>query len=156
VTAIPTIAAGVTVNVVFPLTPADAAEIVVVPTPSDVANPLVAALMLIVATAASDDDHVTVFVMSWIDPSVNVPVAVNCSVLPSAIDGIAGVTAMLTRAACVTVKLVEPAIAPDVALMTAGPVATLVARPAASMVAIESADEAQTTDAVRSSVLPSV
>ncbi len=63
------------------------------------------------------------------------PVAVNCCVSPLAIDGFAGVTAMDTRAAAVTVSVVVPFTLPDVALMVEVPVATAVARPPAVMVA---------------------
>jgi hypothetical protein len=61
-------------------------------------------------------------------PSVNVPVAVNCWVVPRGILGIAGVTAIETSAAGVTFNEVEPAIEPDTAvtlvLPTPAPVTT--------------------------------
>ncbi len=74
VTAIETRAAGATVRVVEPLTEPDVAVIVVLPCATLVASPE----LLMVATAAVDELHVTVFVRFCVLPSVNVPVAVNC------------------------------------------------------------------------------
>jgi hypothetical protein len=43
-----------------------------------------------------------------VELSEKVPVAVNCSVLPFAIEGFAGVTATDTSVAEVTVRVVDP------------------------------------------------
>jgi hypothetical protein len=56
-------------------------------------------------------------------------VAVNCWVWPAAIDAVAGVTAIDTSTAGVTVSAAVPEMAPDVAVIVAAPVATPVARP---------------------------
>ena len=53
----------------------------------------------------------------------------NAWVVPSGIVGIAGVTAMETRTAGVTVRVVEPLIEPDVAVTLALPNPTLLATP---------------------------
>jgi hypothetical protein len=53
-------------------------------------------VLLIVATDVVAEAHVTEFVMFCVELSLNVPVAVNCWVLPFAIDGFAGVTAIDT------------------------------------------------------------
>ena len=74
VTAIDCRVAAVTVRVVEPLIAPDVALIVEVPTPAPVARP--AALM--VAVVLVPDDHVTVLVRFCVEPSLNVPVAVNC------------------------------------------------------------------------------
>jgi len=91
---------------------------------------------------------------------VKVPVAVNCSVMPSAIEGNAGVTTIDVNVAGVTVSSVEPEILPDVAAMVVLPTATLVARPcvpeALLIDAMLVALEVQFTVVVRSSVLPSL
>jgi hypothetical protein len=84
---------------------------VVDPLPTAVARPAV----LMVATPAADELHVAVLVRFWVLPSLYVPVAVNCCVLPLVIDGFAGVTAMETRVAAVTVRVVLPETAPEVA-----------------------------------------
>ena len=79
--------------------------------------------------------------------------------VPFAIDGVAGVTAIDTSVAAVTVRVVLPLIAPLVAEMTVVPAATLVARPAEpaafEMVAVAAVAEAQVTMAVRFCVVPS-
>ena len=49
------------------------------------------------------------------------PVAVNCCVDPLGTDGFAGVTAIETNVGAVTVRVVEPEIVPDVAVMVAVP-----------------------------------
>ena len=63
---------------------------------------------MIVATAVVADAHVTWPVRFCVVLSLNVPVAVNCCVIPFAIDGLAGVTAIDCSAAAVTVSTVEP------------------------------------------------
>jgi hypothetical protein len=60
---------------------------------------------LIAAIEALDVDQVTACVMSCVLPSLNVPVAANCSVAPFAMEELAGVTAMDASVAEVTVRL---------------------------------------------------
>ena len=67
--------------------------------------------LLIVAVAGVTDVHVAEFVRFCVLLSLYVPVAVNCCVAPLAIEGVAGVTAIDTSVAAVTVKTVEPLIA---------------------------------------------
>lgn len=112
--------------------------------------------MLIVATPVVLELHPTVFVMFWLLPSVKVPVAVNCWVVPSGICGIAGVMAIETSAAGVTVKVVEPLVEPAVAVTLALPWLTLVAKPWPLTVAMLLSAELHLADVVRSSVLPSL
>ncbi len=100
--------------------------------------------------------HVTVLVRFCVVPSLNVPVAVNCCVAPLAIDGFAGVTAIDCNVAAVTVRVVEPLIAPDVALIVEVPTPAPVARPAALMVAVAVVPEDQVTLDVRFCVVPSL
>jgi len=57
-----------------------------------------------------------------------VPVAVNCCVVPAAIEGFCGFTCMEVRLAT-TLKLVEPVSAPKAAAMVAFPIARAVACP---------------------------
>ena len=63
--------------------------------------------------------------------------AVNCSVAPLVIEGLAGVTAIEVRVGAVTVSLVVPLIEPKVAVIVEDPVATPVASPPEVMVATE-------------------
>ena len=53
-------------------------------------------------------DHATEAVSGCVEPSEYVPVAVICCVLPHAMDALAGVTAMETSTAGVTVSVAEP------------------------------------------------
>ena len=84
---------------------------VVDPVPKALARPAV----LIVATVAAEELHVAVLLRFCVVPSVYVPVAVNCCVPPLAIDGFAGVTAIDTSVAAVTVSVVLPETVPEVA-----------------------------------------
>ena len=79
--------------------------------PTAVAKPVV----LIVATVEEEEFHVAVLVRFWVVPSLKVPVAVNCWVFPTAIEGFVGVTLMDTSVAAVTVSVVLPAMEPEVA-----------------------------------------
>jgi hypothetical protein len=144
VTEIATNWAGVTVSTVLPDTPPLAADMVVCPTAFDVATPA----ELIIATADEDEAQVTELLMSSVLPFEYVPVAWNCCCVPSATEGLAGVTAIETIARLVTVKVAEPLISPCVARMIALPAPTPVARPRAT-VATEVLDEFQVADAVR-------
>ena len=123
--AIDTRVAAVTVNTVEPVTVPELAFTVDVPMPALVAAPLASML----AVEVVFDDHATVPVRSCMLPSVNVPVAVNCCFVPSAIDGSGGVTAMDASAAAVTVNVVVPVTEPEVAVILAEPLLKLVAKP---------------------------
>jgi hypothetical protein len=128
VTAIDTSAAVVTASVVLPLIKPEVAVMRVVPTPALVAKPL-ARRLLIVATFGDAELHCTVAVISWVLPSVKVPVAVNCCCAPTGMLGKAGVTAIETSTAGVTVSLVEPIIPERLAVTRLLPTFTLVANP---------------------------
>jgi hypothetical protein len=101
VIAIETSVGALTVSVVEPEIEPELAVMDVLPTAIPVANPAV----LIVATPVAEEAQLTELVMFCVLPSEYVPVAVNCSVVPAAIDGFAGVTAIETRLAAVPVPL---------------------------------------------------
>jgi hypothetical protein len=145
VTAIDTSEGGVTVSVVVPLIAPEAALIVLVPAATPVANPAA----VIVATLVVCEVHVTEPVKFCVELSENVPVAVNCSVALFAIEGFAGVTAIDTSVAAVTVSSVVPLTAPEVASMLLIPVPTPVANPPAVIVAMLVVCELQVTDPVK-------
>jgi hypothetical protein len=65
-----------------------------------------------------------------------------------------GATEIEVSTAGVTVNEAEPLTAPEVAVMVVAPWAIPVAIPAGVMVAADTNDEVQTTEAVRSCVLP--
>ena len=70
-----------------------------------------------------------------VELSEKVPVAVNCCFVPLAIEGFAGVTAIDTSVAAVTVRVVEPVMPTETALIWLVPTPTAVAKPAAVIVA---------------------
>ncbi len=137
VTAIDTSVADVTVSPVDPVIPSTVAEIFTGPGLTAVASPL----LLIVAHVVSDDFQVTPDVKISVDLSDNVPVAVNCSVLPVARLVFAGVTAMDTSVADVTVSPVDPVIPSNVAEIVTGPGLTAVASPLLLIVAHVASDD---------------
>jgi hypothetical protein len=96
------VTAAVTVRVAVPDLPLKAAVMVAVPAALAVARPL----LTIVATVVLDEDQVTWVVISRVDESEYVPVAVNCWVVPTALLGLAGVTAIEDKVAAVTVRFV--------------------------------------------------
>jgi hypothetical protein len=152
VTAIDCSVAAVTVRVVEPVMELDFALMDEVPVATAVANPAA----LIVATLVVADAHVTVLVKFCVLLSLKVPVAVNCCVNPLATDGFAGVTAMDCSVAAVTVRVVAPATAPEVALIVEVPTAMAVAKPLAAMVAVAGVAELHVTLPVRFCVLLSL
>ena len=83
--------------------------------------------------------------------------AANCLVVPRAIVGLAGITVIKTRVAGVTVRVVEPAIHPHLAVIVVAPSPFEVAFPfdmtTLPMVATDLFKELQLTDLVMSIVL---
>ena len=149
--------AAVTVSSVDPVCPERVAEMVLVPTAMPVARPRDPLLLEMVATAGVAEVHVTWLVMSWTVLSEYVPTAVNCFVVPAAMDGPAGVTAMKFSVAAVTVSTVEPVWPDSVAEMLLVPGLAPVARPrdplALEMVATDVVAEAHVTWLVMSCVV---
>src|SRR5207237_1410599 len=122
----------------------ETAVMVVVPVVRLVARPE----LLIVAMLVLEEIQITEVVMFWLLPSVYVPAAVNCWVTPTKIEGLAGVTVIVVSDAPVTVRVVEPVIEPEAALMVVVPIAMLAAKPILLMVATPPVEELQETDAV--------
>ncbi len=81
------------------------------------------------------------------------PVAANCSLVPFAIVGLAGVTVIDTRVAAVTASGVEPDTLPSVAEIVVDPIPAELARPevpdALLIEAVAELEEPQVTDDVR-------
>jgi hypothetical protein len=152
VTAIDCKVAAVTVKTVDPTIAPEVALIVLVPTPAPVARPPVVMVAVVVVAEA----HVTDAVRFCVLLSLKVPVAVNCCVRPLVTVGFAGVTAIDCRVAAVTVRTVDPTIAPEVALIVLVPTPAPVARPPVVMVAVVVVAEAHVTDAVRFCVVLSL
>src|ERR1700722_8782395 len=104
VTAIDTNVAEVTVSKVLPAMPALRAAIVVLPTAAPLASPCEPLALLTLATLGSLEDQVTCVVRSCVELSEKVPVAVNGRLTPFGMLGVAGVTAIDTKRAEVTVS----------------------------------------------------
>ena len=153
ITAMERRAAGVTVRPVEPDTLPRVAVIVTGPWPRAVASPFDPAELLTAATPAFVELQVTAVVRFCVDLSVKVPVAVNCCVVPPAMLGFAGITAIDTRVAGVTVKVVDPETAALAAIIVVDPGLTAVANPlepdALLTEATVVAEEVQATVAVR-------
>jgi hypothetical protein len=145
--------AFVTVRLVDPEIEPEVAVIVAVPAVRPLARPAVVMLAMLPATAL----QVTELVRFCVEPSLKVPVAVNCSVTPIGTEGLAGVTAIEESDAAVTVSIVEPLIPlGDVAVMLDVPVAFVVASPPALIAATAVWEDVHTAVLVRSSDVPSL
>ena len=119
-----------TANNSVPETLPRVAVIVVLPDKAGVNNPLLPAVLLIVAMAVELELHVTVFVKFCVVLLEYVPVAVNCCVTPSGVAAIPPlVIAIDTNVALLTVNVVLPDTLPNVAVIKLVPVATGVTRP---------------------------
>ena len=151
VTEIETRLAPVIVSDAVPETEPEVAVIVVTPVPTLVARPVESA----VAIDEDDEDQVT----DWshcVLPSSKFPTAMNCCVVPSAIDGVAGLTEIEMRCAGTTVKVIVSVNEPAVAVIVVEPAATVVAKPELLMVATVVEDEFQVTPLARSALEPSL
>ena len=113
------------VRVVVPVMPEEEAEIVTVPPFFPWAIPV----ERIEARFGFEDFHETPLRFVATLSSLNVPVAVNLINVPFAILGVAGVIAIDTRWAVVTVRPVVPLISPNVAFIVVLPFAILAASP---------------------------
>lgn len=115
--------AFVTVRLPDPVTVPDLARMTVLPLPVLAAIPLLPGVLLTVATLGADELQWTELVRFWAVPSVKVPSAVNAWFNPKGIAAVAGLTAIETTEAGVTVSSVDPPIPPSVAVIVAVPVA---------------------------------
>ena len=129
VTAIEASVAAVTESNIEPVCPERLDEMAEVPTATPVASPMEPLAFEIVATLVVAELQVACLVMSCVVLSEKVPVAVNCCMVPAAIDGFAGVTAMEVNVAAVTVSTVEPVWLESVAETLVVPTPSPVARP---------------------------
>ncbi len=127
------------------------AVIVVLPAPAPFANPE----PLTPATDGWVEAQVTTLLRSCMLPSLKVPMAANCWVVPAAMLAVAGDMAIETSTGELTVSTAEPWTVPEVAVILADPMPTPAARPPEPIVATGAALEDQVADAVKSCVLPS-
>jgi hypothetical protein len=142
----------VTVNAAEPLIVPEVAVIAVVPWAKEAARPP----LLTVATALADEVHCAVLVRFCVLPSLYVPVAANCSASPTAIAAVVGVTEIEASTVGLTLRVAEPLIVPEAAVIVAVPCAKPVATPLLFTVAIEAAEELHCAVLVRFWVVPSL
>jgi hypothetical protein len=95
----------------------EVAVMVELPTPVPVATPV----LTIVATVVKDELQLTALVRVCVLPSLYVPVAVNCWLVPFAIETVTGLMASEVNTAGVTANAAEPLIVPEAAVMVALP-----------------------------------
>ena len=117
------------------------------PTPLPIAKPV-----LLTVTWGEEEAQVTNGVRSWVVPSEKFPVALSCSLVPAAIEELAGVMSIEVSTASVTVTVVAPDTPPRVAVIGALPTAFPVTKPrltVLSTVAMVPDDEVQLTWVVR-------
>jgi len=150
VTAIDTNVALFTLSEAVPVIEPEIALIVADPVPTEVARPEA----LTVAVPETDDVHVT-DVKSCVLPSSNIPTALNCWVVPSAIETAFGSTSIDIRCAETTVRVVVSLRDPTVAVIVVCPAPTVVASPEPFMLATEAEEELHVTPLTRSCVDPS-
>ena len=90
-------------------------------------------------------------------PSLNVPVAANCSLVPFAIDGFGALTLIDFSTAAVTVSVTLFEVIPFwVAVMLLVPIAAPVAKPPAAIFTVAEFELAHVALSVRFCVLPSL
>src|SRR5262249_28798884 len=105
--------AEVTLSVVEPFTPPWVALMLVLP----VARLETTPLLLTVATLLLVEPHVTEWVTFCVLLSLYVPVAIKLRIVPGAIEGLAGVTAIDCKMAGPTLRFVEPVMLARLALI---------------------------------------
>lgn len=141
----------VTVSAANAETLPDEAVIVADPAATPVASPP----LVIVAAAVLLELHVTLL-KALVDPSLYVPVAENCCVLPAAIDTDAGVMVIDCKLGALTEIAADPVIPLATAETVALPADTPVAIPDADIVATERALDDHEAVLVRDFVDPSL
>jgi hypothetical protein len=142
----------VTVSVAVPVILLIVAPMVELPAITLVAKPP----PVIVATLEGNELHITILVKFCMLPSLYVPVAVNCCVVPAAIEGFVGVTEIEARTGEVTVSVAVPRTSPKAAMIVVPPVMTPVARPVELIIATGFVAELHVTVEVTSCMLPSL
>lgn len=108
------------------------------------------------ATEGFDEVQVTRPVAFSVVPLVSVPVAVNCTVVPGAIDVLVDETTSLEIIGAFTDRVMLPLTPESVPVIFAVPCVRVVTTPAVETVATLASDEVQVTLAVRSLLVPSL
>lgn len=130
----------------------EAAEMLVEPTDFAAASPVGP----ILTREEFAEDHDAEFVRSCVLPSLKVPVAVSCSVVPSMMDEFAGATAIETRMGGKTISGSLSRIEAEAAVTVAEPTAWVVTNPVELMVAIPGGATDQVVESVMVFWVPSL
>ncbi|BBB59854.1 hypothetical protein UNDKW_1581 [Undibacterium sp. KW1] len=147
--------AELTLMVVVVLMPLKVAVMTEGPVAIAVTKPLLAATVETVALAGVAELKLVVAVTFTLLPSEYLAVEVSCCVVPICMTGLAGVNAMESKLAGVTVSKVVADRAPETAVMTDEPIATPVANPVLLIVADAGVADVKLEIAVMSLVVPS-
>src|SRR5215831_5010707 len=122
-----------------------------------VAAPVARPVVLMLTVAVFEEAQVAVLVRFCVLPSLNVPVAVNCTVVPLAIEELPALIVIDCSVAAVIVSANELDVMPlCVAVMLLEPIAAPVAKPVVLMLTVAVFEEAQVAVLVRFCVLPSL
>ena len=141
---------------VVPVVPPEFAVIVLVPAAMQFAKPATLGAFAMVATLEDEELQCAFSVTSCELPSLNVPVATNCCVLPAEAVGAAGVTAMDVNVPVPIVKVVLPLIPEELAEMVTVPFFFPCAMPDERMDATLGLEDFQDTPLKLLATLPSL
>ena len=140
-----------------PVTPPNAAEIVVEPDATPVATPMLPDALLMLAAAVLLLVHTTSCVMFCVLVSLKIPMAVKGCAISGAIVVLEGATTIEATVAVVTSSVAVPFTEPSVAVMVVAPLPTDCARPVVgAIVATVVDDELHVAFAVILRLLPSL
>lgn len=157
VTVIDVSVAELTFSGADPVTPPNAAEIVVEPDATPVATPMLPDALLMVAAAVLLLVHTTSCVMFCVLVSLKIPMAVKGRAVSGAIVVLEGATTIEATVAVVTSSVAVPFTEPSVAVMVVDPLPTDCARPVVgAIVATVVDDELHVACAVILRLLPSL
>jgi len=145
----------VTVRFALAETPFAVAVMVAVPAATPIIRPC-APFRLTLATEVFDELQTTRPVAFSVVPLVSVAVAVNCTVVPRAIDALVDETASVFMFGAFTVRVMLPLTPESVPVIFADPCTRVVTAPAVETVATFVSEEVQATLAVRSLLVPSL
>lgn len=141
VSVIETRLAPVTVSGADPVMPSRVALMLAVPAATPITVPVASTLVI----AVLSECQLACKLRFCVVPSLKVPIGVREIAVPGAMDAFAGPIEIETRVAFVVVSVVEPLIAPALAVMVLVPTPWLIAIPLAPMMATAGFDEPQVT-----------
>lgn len=148
------LAVAVTVRLAVAVTPPAVTVMVVVPAATAVASPVA----LTVATVGFDEVQVAPWATALLFPSLKTALARSCWVAPTEMEAVGGVTVIdfMVTVPAMTLTCVEPVSPFKVAVMVESPAPSAVTMPILLTIATAESDDAQVTEDVRSTEVPSL